>query len=240
MSTSKLIVCLYAVAFFVACKSPYYATDPENVISATTIPAVYPLPSSEPSLTIKVIAKFKATIVEKIVKRDAVTEFKLRNFYSRKTAEDVKIPMIGNHTEIFFFEVDAQEQLQSNERTIERKIKRGFMFAANFSPDSVCLGFGPLYAGSVEKVDDSTNVFSTTHFYKIKRSTDRMGEVKFCEKAKCPELEFFYNPSDSGIVFSQVVQKSKNKISGINKSLVYDIEPIFNDPDALHFRKINE
>lgn len=238
MSNSKIICCICVAALFGACKSPYYSIQPAEVTSGSAIDRIYPLPASRPSVDIKKVTIFRAGIVEKLVKRDAVTEFKFANTNSRKKEDDIGISAIGGRTEMYFCEIEAVEQLQRNGDTLKKAVTRGILFSANFSPDDDCLGFGPLYTGNIDKYKDGIKRFTTTHLFRIGRKKTENGEVSFSKK-NSPALAFFYSglpdADQPGIRFSQVVQTSKNKISGINKSLVYDVESIFNDPDALSF-----
>lgn len=235
------------MAIFSACKSPYYSIQPDEVTSGEVIARIYPMPATAPSVDIKVdikkVTTFRANIVEKLVKRDAVTEFKFSNTNSLKKEDDIGISVIGGRTEIYFCEIEAVEQRQRNGDTLKKAATKGILFSANFSPDGDCLGFGPLYTGNIDTHNDGNKKFTTTHLFRIRKKKTANGEVDFSKKSS-PELVFFYSglqdAGQPGRLFSRVVQTSKNKISGINKFLVYDVDAIFNDPDALSFLLLNE
>ncbi len=231
------------MVLFHACKSPFYTIQPSEVMTTDAIVRLYPMPSSHPSVEIRQLHVFRADIEEKLVVKNAVSEFTFSNTLSQKTADDIGISAKGGRTEMYFIEIAAEEQRPYNGDTLKRPVTRGMLFGANFSADGDCLGFGPVYTGSIDINNDGINRFTSTHMFRIRKQRTRNGEVDFCKKGS-PELVFFYNglagAGPKELRFSQVVQISKNKISGINKSLVYDVAKIFNDPDALRFLLLEE
>ncbi|MBX3242380.1 MAG: hypothetical protein KIT80_04520 [Chitinophagaceae bacterium] len=236
LNFKNIITIVTALMLFAACKAPSYSVQPENVVSRDFISGIYQQQAPDRVTTVKgETIGYKAEILEKLVKRDAVTEYKMANKNSVKKENDIGIAVIGKRTELYFYEVEI-EQVRGSD-TMPKTI--GVLFSANFSPNGDCLGFGPLYIGDIDRGSNNTKMFKTDGLFRIRGMTSD-GETRAGRKPNCPELVFFYTYASGsngqlGLSFSQVVQTSKNKISGINKFLVYDVARIFNDPDALSF-----
>lgn len=226
----NFIVAIICTACLACCKAPSYqfstkaivSNDLRNNIAAAIKPGV--------ADSIISVSIFKASIREKLVESDAVAEYKLVNSLSNRKTVDLEINRYYN--ELYFFELESV-----NEQYY------GIYLAATFEASGKCIGIGPLYIGFVGIGDSNSRKFITEKEYAIKKDGNsiRLKEIKPAQ-----QLVFVYQPilKENGqpaqINVFQIIQKSRNKISGLNKPLVYDITRIFNDDRALAFSVVND
>lgn len=170
------------------------------------------------------IRVYKAVIEEKLVIENAVSEYKLINTNSTKEVVDVK--MKGYYHEMYLYAITTTYE------------QYGLLITASFNPRGKCIGAGPAYIGYIESGNgDST--FTTEWQVKLKRNRN---EVMIKDKGADSSVLKFYADAplfftdQETIRFKRVIQKTGNKISGLGKMLVYDMDKVFNDPDILLFK----
>lgn len=167
---------------------------------------------------------YKAVIEEKLVIENAVGEYKLVNNSSGKNVADVK--MRGYYHELYFYAIKTTYE------------QYGLLIAASFDPRGKCIGAGPAYVGYIESGNgDSTFVTE----WQVKLKANKEAVIIKEKGADSCVLKFFadaplFFTDQETIRFTRVIQKTGNKISGLGKMLVYDMDKVFNDPDILLFK----
>lgn len=236
MSRFKIfsISILTGLFFTTGCKAPRYLQGYKDIIDSSFVKQIALNLGGGPDSIID-YKMFRAHISEKLVETNAVAEYTLMNDLSKKNTVDLLIKR--SYNELYYYELSSV-----NEQ------RYGIFLAATFATafDTVqCIGLGPLYIGFVSKGDNNTRKFVIEKEYAIKKDK-RTEAIRLKEQKGIPRLYWVYeyvNSDNSGklqIRFSEILQRGKNKVSGINKPLVYNIENIFNDPDALRFSLVND
>ena len=237
MSNYKSILfLLFAALLFAGCGTPVYTFRTKDIITDSMRKNVSAFIDPEVKDPIASYTAFKAEIKETLVESNAVAEYKLVNSLSGKKTIDLAINRYRN--ELYFYEFQSINEQEY-----------GIYLAATFETAGAatrrCIGLGPLYIGHIGVGENGSKKFITVHEYTIKKK--RCSSRLIVKKKKNPQLlDFLYMPvlNKEGdpieIKVFQIIQKNKNKISGLNKPLVYDITRIFNDPDALAFSIFNE
>ena len=210
-----------------SCKTPEYLFNENRIVQDSVISNISLLLGGQKKDPITGYKIYHAIIQEKLVESNAVAEYKLMNSLSNKKAVDLAINRYAN--ELYFYEIHSV-----NRQTY------GIFLAATFETPRKCIGIGPLYMGFVGVGEYGTKKFTVQSEYAIvNESTTSLPSIR--KKRSFPELVFSYAPemSPPGITITHIIQKNKNKISGMNKPVVYDIEQIFNDRNALRFSLVN-
>jgi len=170
---------------------------------------------------------YRARIEEKIVEQNSVTEYKLMNSKSHKQTVDLETR--GYYHELYLFQFRTEMEQQYC-----------IFMSASFDPNRNCIGVGPAYIGAVESGKGDSS-FVTEWQLKLKKKD---GKIRITNAKKDSVVLHFFSDKPMMayeypvIRFYQVVQKTRNKIAGLGKYLVYDINKVFNDPDALLFECI--
>lgn len=216
--------CLWLIALITSCKSPYYNMTRQEIVDKKMIAEIAVKIEEGPIDSILSYTVYKAEIAEKLVENNAVTEYTLVNKLSKK--DTINIAVSRSYNALYFYELASVNEQQY-----------GILLGSVFNAQNVSLGYGPLYIGFVSS-GDSIKKFTTEKEFEIKKKMFS-GETYIRLKKKKPGLVFMYKKTEGNqLRFFQVIQKSKNKISGINKFVVYDTKKVFNDPDALGFYMI--
>jgi len=217
----------WMLAALMSCKSPFYNMARKDIINDTLIAQVSVKILEGPVDSITTYRVYKAEIAEKLVENNSVTEYTLVNKLSKK--DTINIAVSRGHAELYFYELESV-----NEQ------RYGILMGSVFNAQHISLGYGPLYLGFISTGDSVLKKFTAEKEFEVKKNFFS-GEPCIREKRKKPGLVFLYTPMEQDktrLRFFQVIQTSKNKISGISKFLVYDIKRVFNDPDALGFYMI--
>lgn len=231
MSNCKAILLIIITACFGGCSAPNYIFNTKDLVSDSirrNISAIVSPGFNDTTVSYRV---FRATISEKLVENNSVAELQLVNELSGKKKIDVAF--VNNTNELYFYEFTSQSQ--------ERF---GLLLSATFDASDHCLGVGPLYIGYVGLGNKGTFKFVAEQEYAIKKK--RGDTLLYLRKLQQhPKLVFSYETTfgpagDQQVRFFEVILHKQNKISGINKSLVFDVEKIFNDPNALKFSLTNK
>ncbi|HEV8286282.1 MAG TPA: hypothetical protein VGQ09_18370 [Chitinophagaceae bacterium] len=171
--------------------------------------------------SIRSIKVYRAYLEEKLVEREAIPEYKLINIESKQPS--VELVNTRNHHELYLFEI-LPDTKQADTVYV--------FLATSFNARGQCLGLGPAYLGflridqlvikKILKISRKDDVYQL----KAKKRTDLI----FLAEEELPQL---LNTS-SPIRIKQIIRLDPNKIGG-EKPIVFTIEKIFNDPDALVF-----
>ncbi|MFT3701400.1 MAG: hypothetical protein QM802_03480 [Agriterribacter sp.] len=225
---------LIAVLLF-SCKARQYGFHPNAFITEEFRKNIDEYASAKKNIDSSLKGKvtdmwiYKAKIEEKLVVENDVSEYKLMNVKSKKKRVDVDVKGYYHEMYLYLFNTTNEQQY-------------GVFVSAGYKPGGVCIGVGPAYIGNVESgKGDST--FTTAWELKLQKCADSVKMLN--RKAEEIELQFFadapmMSPDHKTITFYQIIQKSGNKIGGIGKMLVYDVDKVFNDPDALVFEFVNK
>ncbi|MBX2926043.1 MAG: hypothetical protein KF746_27865 [Chitinophagaceae bacterium] len=216
------------------CKAPQYLQGYKDVIDSSFMKQIaLHLGGGEDSITD--YKMFSARISEKLVETNTVGEYSLVNELSGKKTVDLYIKR--NYNELYFYELSSINDQHY-----------GIFLAATFATEGLyvkCVGLGPLYIGFISKGENSTKKFVTQKEYTIKKEkgSDR---IRLKEQPSIPPMYWVYeyvqadNSHTLQLRFSQIIQRGKNKVSGMDKPLMYDVGTIFNDPDALRFSLVKD
>ncbi|MBC7829150.1 MAG: hypothetical protein H7122_15480 [Chitinophagaceae bacterium] len=232
LNYKALLAVIITVFFLTGCNAPKYLFNRNSIVPDTMIENISKLLCGRIKDPIRSTRLFEAVIQEKLVESDAVAEYKLMDSLSEQTSVDLEVDRYSNR--LYFYEMASVN-----------KQDYGIFLAATFQADGSCIGIGPLYIGHIGKGDSGSKKFTTEFEYRIKKEDAKKSPV-LVRKSKAPELILVYSyvTDKQGQVIQmnifQVIQKSKNKVSGINKPLVYNISKIFNDPKALTFSIIKK
>lgn len=230
---NKIFALAVVCILLVSCKAKQYGFDSRKIITKEFRNNLvnWTWSAKQPAITgdadkdsICNIRIYKAVIEEKLVVENAVSEYKLMNANSGKEVADVKIK--GYYHEIYLYAITTMYE------------QYGLLISTSFNPGGKCIGAGPAYVGYIESGNgDST--FVTEWQVKLKRNKN---EVTIKEKgADSCVLKFYadapmFFKDQETIRFKRIIQKTGNKISGLGKMLVYDMDQVFNDPDMLLFK----
>lgn len=230
------LVFVIAVAVQMAatgCKAPRYLQQYGDIVDSSFMKQIAINLSGEDSI---IDARmFSARISEKMVERNTVGEYSLVNDLSEKKTIDLQDK--PGYNELYFYELSS-----INEQ------RYGIFLAATFAAegrDTACVGLGPLYIGFISKGGNDSNRFVIEKEYALKKEKGT-GKIILSEQKAAPALYWMYTYVQGNktnvlqLRFSEIIQQGKNKISGTNKPLVYNIQAIFNDPDALRFSLVTD
>lgn len=221
-----LIIFLAAISTLTGCRSPNYIFNTKVLISDSIRKNISGIITPGNKDTTVSYSAFKATISEKLVDNNAVADYKLVNDLSKKKKIDIVVKRYRNELYFYVFKSDQDEEF-------------GLFLSATFDASNNCIGVGPVYIGFIGLGDNNSRKFVTEQEYSVKKM--RGADILYLKKLKrAPKLVFSYEQilgpgREAQIRFFEVMLNRENKISGINKSLVFDVEKIFNDPDALRF-----
>jgi hypothetical protein len=215
---------------FASCKASRYQFNVRDFASSIRREAAQ-LAGSKDTTPISKITIYKAEIAEKLVEQNSVSDYRLLNRYSKKDTIPIFVSRYKHEIYLLCFETEDEDRY-------------AVMLTATYDARNGCIGLGGAYAGVFRnRFNDSG--FAISHALKIKTSNGKPRTIQSVKQAGEFELDFFADRpivswTKSPIRFYKVVQRSKNKIAGLNKELVYVISTVFNDPDALAFSFVSE
>jgi len=222
LNSKKYWLFIMGLAFLSACKPASMSFKSDEHINVNLFDE---LSVFEPGIKIDSIRVFVALLEEQVVERDAVPEYKLINSESRKQIVDYEIE--GNYHQLYFF------QLFSNPD------KRLAVFlATGWNYKDTCTSLGPAYLGYIRE-----ERFRIARRLKIRQEKDQyqLQKLHCFPKKNCDQVTLFFyadkpirSRDESHIRFHQIIMDSPNKIAG-TKPVIYNINRIFNDPDAMIF-----
>lgn len=229
-----LIICVVA-ASAAGCKAPQYLQGYKDIIDSSFIKQIALHLGGKGKDSITDYKMFSARISEKLVETNTIGEYSLVNELSGKKTVDLHIKR--GYNELYFCELSS-----INDQ------RYGIFLAATFAAEGryvKCVGLGPLYIGFISKEENNTKKFVTHKEYSIKKEkgSDR---IRLKEQPSVPPMYWVYeyvqadNSHTLQLRFSQIIQRGKNKVSGMDKPLIYDVSTIFNDPDALRFSLVKD
>ncbi len=231
LNYKTIILTLYTAACFAGCSAPNYILNTKYLVSDSIRKNISAIITPEFTDTTVSYRVFIAKITEQLVEINAVAELKLVNELSDKKKIDVAF--VNNRNELYFYEFTSQ-----NDENF------GLLLSATFDASDHCLGVGPMYIGYIGLGEKNTRKFIAEQEYAVKKKGSESG-LSFRKLKQHPRLVFSYEnilsaAGDQQLRFFEVILHKENKISGINKSLVFDVEKIFHDPDALKFSITNK
>jgi hypothetical protein len=185
------------------------------------------------------IKVYRAELVERLVERDAVPEYRLINKESGQ--EYVRLADTKNKHYLYLFQLFPE----SGTDTV-------FVYMANsFSAVGICTALGPVYLGIQRK--DRIQFKSILKIDKLKikdlpqgiiaktSSGDLIRRYQINDIKAATHMIFFNDqrfprPNDRAtpILITQIIRDETNKIGG-NKAVVFSIEKVFEDSKALAF-----
>lgn len=164
---------------------------------------------------------YRAVMEERLVERDATTEYKLIN--TESTQETVDLQISKNYDHLFLMQIfttPTQDDLI-------------IFLSTGYSPNGLCTHIGPAYLGNIRiyQVDIKREL-------KIKRHKDIYWlDDKARKDMNIIAFDDLPEPDDrtSLIKIKQIILQEDNKIGG-NKPILFTTEKIFNDTNALAFK----
>lgn len=220
------------VVFLFSCKARQYGFDPNTIITDELRNDIDLYVSNKKPKDIPSAARgrvvetwlYTARLEEKLVNENAVSDYKIMNAKSNKNVVDVEVE--GNYHILYLYLFK-----------VSNKMQYGLFVSAGYNPSNQCIGVGPAYIGRVESGKEN-KTFSTQWQLKLKKCKGKVTLLN--KKTDSIVLQFFSNvpmmqPQYNELQFYQVIQKTGNKIGSTGKMLVYDVNKVFNDPDALLF-----
>jgi len=189
------------------------------------------LAGSKDSSRIVKVQVYRAEVAEKLVVQNNVSEYRLLNSYSKKDTIPILVSRYKHHIYLFSFQTEDDD-------------KYAMLVTATYDGTNNCIGLGGAYAGVFRnRFNDSG--FATSYALKIKTSNDKPRNIRRVVRGPSYELDFFADgpigdQNHSTIRFYQVIQRTRNKIAGLGKELVYTTSQVFNDPNALVFAFVEE
>ena len=173
---------------------------------------------------------YQSTFSEKFVEKDSLLEYTEFN-------DSTKIPLAN------YWDVDGYSQnmyLVKYQFTMKRNRVRNaaVFFSVKYKTDRAgdleCIGFGPAYFGIT---DTSYNYFNFSTELTVQQDHDKFW-LKFPKKIKTTDGYLFMPAADTAttdfINIKKIVKLDANKIGG-HKPLVFNIQNIFHDSNALLF-----
>jgi len=232
MYRCRLFFAALLAVFLLSCKATQYHFNSDTMINADARQRVAEAVKKK-HLAVARVDVYQATLAEQLVDENSVSEYTLRNTLSKKNHIDIERERYRH--EIFFYLFTAT--LASGEPTYY-----GLLFTTTHHKGQGYIGVGPAYAGELNrKEDNQTYSFLAESRLHIGRNDQNEPFLKSNE-TDAVALNFYFDrrPMPArGFRFTQVINEAPNKISGINKKLIYNVAEIFNDVDALAFTYIN-
>jgi hypothetical protein len=185
------------------------------------------------------IKVFRAELLERLVERDAVPEYRLIN--SASDQEFVRLADIKNKHYLYLFQLFPE----SGTDTV-------FVYmATSFSAAGVCTALGPVYLGMQRR--DRIQFKNLLKIAKLKNkeqpqelkdkasNTEKIKRYHIDEKKDTTRLIFFNDqrfpsPKDrtTSLRITQIIRDEPNKIGGV-KAIIFTIDKVLEDPKALVF-----
>lgn len=185
------------------------------------------------------IKVFRAELIENLVERDEVPEYKLLN--TKSDEKPARLADMKNKNYLYLFQLFPS----SGDDTL-------FVYmATTFSAADICTGLGPVYLGVQRR--DRIRFESVLNIAELKMkdqpqslkdkdaNPEKFRRYHINEKKGMTTL-IFYNdqriprPADRStpIVITQIIRNEENKIGG-KKAVIFTTEKVFRDPKALVF-----
>lgn len=230
LNYKTLLAITSALLLLYGCQAPNYIFRRDDIITKNFIDSISIFLGGIIKDPITRVSIFESVIQEKLVASDAVAEYKLMDSLSGRPSVDLAINRYSNR--LYFYQLESLNAPGY-----------GVFLAATFEANGNCIGIGPCYIGFIGKGDNGTRKFTTGVEYSLAKESSAKSPV-LRKKLNSQKLIFIYTPvlNEANEIVQmrivQVIQRTKNKVSGINKPLVYDIKTIFNDSMALTFSRI--
>ena len=185
------------------------------------------------------IKVFRAELLERLVERDAVPEYRLINAASDQ--EFVRLSDIKNKHYLYLFQLFP-----------ERGTDTVFVYmATSFSAAGICTGLGPVYLGmqrrdriqfkNILKIAKLKNKEQPEELKDKAANTEKIKRYHIDEKKDTTRLIFFNDqrfpaPTDRAtpLRITQIIRDEPNKIGGV-KAIIFTIDKVLEDPKALVF-----
>lgn len=231
MSNKKLFgIFLSAAAFLVGCKISTIPFSGTNIDAPffSNITKIW----GNPSLTrIDSIVIYKARLQEEPVDRDGIPELKLINTESKQTRSN--IAMLRNYQELYLCQVFTNKK---SERLC-------VFFSSGFDVHDSCTSLGPAYLGVIrmEQINFKKELKLAVSKSGYNIISGKPDSILFIARHDIPATHVEScddeGASDSlcNIRIKEIINLNTNKIGG-TKPVIYPIEKIFSDPDALLFK----
>ena len=179
---------------------------------------------------------YEAILKEMLVDQNQITDFGLVNVSSSQSVIDRHVNGFSNKLYFFTFDLDPKQH------------RVAILMCTSFARQK-CVGIGPIYMGFISDSDSLKRSVFTVR--KLLRATyiekDNIYVLNNTKEKPDTRLQFSMDKkllpitaSDSLIRTSpfniiRLTQSTDNKISGPDKQVVYNIGPLFDDPNALKF-----
>jgi hypothetical protein len=222
-----ILPALIGMAIISGCRATRYTFDRDIIISPQlkdNIAAVVTRGPKDPVVETRI---YKAEIRERLVNENSITEYSLRNTLSKKPYVNIEVERY--HHKLFYYEFLTRDQL-----------RYGLLMSTTFE-NGKCISIGPVYIGEVGiKHSPATRYLLVNGRLRLKKEKNALVPdlTRSIPEKKLRLFYCFTTEDESQLRFTQIVNELPNKISGLNKKLVYDIGEVFADPDALRFELI--
>jgi hypothetical protein len=185
------------------------------------------------------IKVFRAELLERLVERDAVPEYRLINAASDQ--EFVRLADIKNKHYLYLFQIFP-----------EKGTDTVFVYmATSFSAAGVCTALGPAYLGmqrrdriqfkNVLKISKLKNKEQPQELRDKAINIEKIKRYHIDEKKDTTRLIFFNDqrfpaPKDrvTPVRITQIIRDEPNKIGGV-KAIIFTVDKVLEDPKALVF-----
>lgn len=185
---------------------------------------------------IKKVYVYEAILMEMLVEQNQITDFGLVNEASSQSVIDRHVNGFSNKLYFFTFDLDPRQH------------RVAILMSTSFAREK-CVGIGPIYMGSISDGDSlKRSVFRVLKLLKatyiekdniyVLNNTKEKPDTRLqfsMDKALLPITASDSITRTSPFNIVRLIQSSDNKISGPDKQVVYNIGPLFDDPDALKF-----
>ena len=182
--------------------------------------------------SIKAVAVYKASLSERLVEQNSVTNYLLMNDLSYQQDVGLRASGYSHQLYLFVFYVVPEDKIIA------------IYLSTSYNVRGKCIGLGPAYIGDITDGDIEGNIFQARYELKVSKNNNRF----FFSLPKKPvdASGYFYTDvnlaPDSADLFKgkpffidKIIQGADNKISGHSKRLVFHTEEIFKDKRFLAF-----
>jgi hypothetical protein len=225
LNYNTMVIGLLAVAM-ISCKATQYQFDSRMPLTDDSRKQITKALNIESS-PIEQVQVYRAVLRERLVNENEVAEYTLRNTLSKKPAIDLEIDRYSHELYLYIFTVRLARTTSRYGLWLTTTRHRGLGY----------IKIGPAYLGKFGSKSGREYMLVEKRM-KLSRSGN---QVSFGKVINDVALRFYLehaaeDPPQYRV--TGIINEKPNKVSGLNKYLIYDIPEIFNDPDALAFTLI--
>jgi hypothetical protein len=238
MSSYKTILLIACAVYLFSCKPTSQSFSYKDNVDKDFFAQTLSLAGLD-NIKADSIKVFRAELLERLVERDAVPEYRLINAASDQ--EYVRLSDVKNKHYLYLFQIFP-----------ERGSDTVFVYmATSFSAAGVCTGLGPVYLGLQRR--DRIQFKNLLKIAKLKNreqpqelkdkavNTEKIKRYHIDEKKDTTRLIFFNDqrfpaPKDrtTPLRITQIIRDEPNKIGGV-KAIIFTLDKVLEDPKAMVF-----